>query len=247
MKGMRKVGVLVTGLVAGGLAACSPLRMGVPESLDREARPVPIHQDKDALGDGRLRVEEFFASYDTDAVERVSGAMSMATVCGARSAYRFELAHTRRANLLEVECEEQMSGKQAELAMGEGSTVGVSDSQNRVSCKLRGGGRLDFTQTRRLEGATTLAPIVQGQVEVEGVKLLVESTSAQQKGLPVPYLGFHFRRGEQPVASVQVHQPTQLWLAPDLSQQEREAVVLAAFSLMLQRTWTSSGPLDCGS
>ncbi|MFP2910935.1 hypothetical protein ACLESD_39050 [Pyxidicoccus sp. 3LFB2] len=238
MQWMQKVGVLVTGLVAGGLTACSPLRLGVPESLERQSQPLPIQQDKGSRQEGTLKVAEFSARYDLDSVDWTRGGSlgSGLTACGANAAYRFTLASTARETPVKVECEEQMSGK---------SAMGLSTSQNRVNCRLEGGGRLDLTQTRRMEGKATHAPIVQGQAQVGAVNLRVESTNEQQKGLPVPYLGFHLLRGEQPVASLQVLEPMQLWMAPELSAEEREAVVLTAFSLMLQRAWTSDGPLDC--
>jgi hypothetical protein len=236
MRGVRRV--VVMGLVMGGMTACSPLRLSVPDSLEREAPPIPIQVTRSSGDAGVLKAAEFTATYDLDGVDRTGGGVGSFTACRARAASRFELARTGREAPARVACEEQMSGK---------SAMGVSDSQNRMTCRLESGGRLDFTQTRRVEGITTLAPIVQGQAEVGEVKLRVESTSQQQKGMPVPYLGFHLLRGEQPVASVQVHQPTQLWLAPGLSAEEREAAVLTAFSLLLQRTWTDSGPMDCDS
>lgn len=236
--------LLTVGLLMCGLVACGPMHLAVPDPLGQQARPVEVERHRTGLFTGTLRVEEFSAGFDLDAVDELSTSMLGATLCGARGAYRFTLASATRTTPLTVECEEHMLGQKAEVGKLGPGTVEVSDSGNRVSCRLADG-RVDLTQTRRIEGVTTLAPIVEGKARVGAVRLTVESTSRQEDGLPVPYLGYHLRQGERLVASVQAHDPSQLWLAPDLSPEEREAVVLTAFTLVLQRTWTSGGPLDC--
>lgn len=238
--------LLTVGLMMWGLVACAPMHLAVPDPLGQQARPVEVERQRTGLFTGSLKVEDFAANFDLDAVDELSGSVLGATLCGARGAYRFTLASTARPTPLKVECEEHMLGQKAEVGNLGPGTVEVSDSGNRVSCRLADG-RVDLTQTRRVEDVTTLAPVVEGQTRVGAVKLKVESTSRQTGGLPVPYLGYHLRQGERLVASVQAYEPSQLWLAPDLSPEEREAVVLTAFTLVLQRTWTGNGPRECGS
>lgn len=242
----RETRLLTVGMLMCAVVACGPMHLAVPEPLGQQARPVEVERKRTGLFTGALKVEEFSASFDLDAVDTLSTEVLGATLCGARGAYRFTLASEARTTPLKVECEEHMLGQKAEVGRVGHGTVEISDSGNRVSCRLADG-RVELTQTRRIEGATTLAPIVEGKARVGAVKLTVESSSRQEDGLPVPYLGFHLRRGERLVASVQAYDPSQLWLAPELSPEEREAVVLTAFTLVLQRTWTGSGPLDCDS
>ncbi len=238
--------LLTVGLMLCGLAACGPMHLVVPEPLGQQARPVEVERHRTGLFTGTLKVEDFSAEFDLDAVDTLSTSLLGPTLCGARGDYRFTLASPVSATPLKVECEEHMLGQKMVVGELGPGTVEVSDSGNRVSCRLTDG-RVDLTQTRRIEGATTLAPIVEGTARVGAVTLAVESTSRQEGGLPVPYLGYHLRQEERLVASVQAYDPSQLWVAPELSPEEREAVVLTAFTLVLQRTWTSNGPLDCDS
>jgi hypothetical protein len=143
-----------------------------------------------------------------------------------------------------VECEEQMSGQQASFAML-GGELTLGDAQNQVSCQLVGeGGRAYFLQA---PGGDVLGvKRVEGQVSVGEVQLRVESLGRETQGaLGMPYLGFQLRRGDEVVGLVQTRGPMQLWLAPTLRAEEREAAVLGAFTLLLQQTWTDEGPRGC--
>ncbi|NTX52850.1 hypothetical protein [Myxococcus sp. CA039A] len=242
----RWVGVLMMGLMVGNGVACSPLRLAVPETLAREARPVPIERHQRFLGTGgTLSAAGYSALYATDAVEFMSGSLRNATACERKSAYRFTLASgVPSSRPTKVECQEKMTGVQAELEALKGQFT-VGRGQSRVLCELEGGGRVELTQSAERQRAVTEAPVVRGQAQVGEVRLSVLSASQSQHGLPVSYLGFHLLRDERTVASVQVVNPATLWMATDLSAEERDAVVLTAFSLMLQRAWTPEGPLDC--
>ncbi|MBF5042100.1 hypothetical protein FGE12_06815 [Aggregicoccus sp. 17bor-14] len=243
MDAKRLCAVLV-GMMA--MAGCAPVRLEVPEPLARDAAPLKVEKKYRHLLStrGTLKAGEYEAAFDEDGATTNRLGVGDAQLCHTEREYRFALASAGRAAPLEVECREQMTGQQVQLAAFHGELT-MGTAQNRVSCRVRGGaGQVDLQPAPGSAWVGTER--VEGQVTVGAVHLSAESLGYDTQGVAsVPYPGFQLLRGGEVVGVVQTQKPLQLWLSPSLRPEEREAAVLGAFSLLLQTTWTFEGPRDC--
>lgn len=236
---------VLVGMMA--VVGCTPARLAVPEPLARDAAPVEVEKKYRHLlsSRGTLTAGEYVAQFDEDSEDTGRIGLGRAQLCRATRAYRFELASPSRPEMLKVECEERMTGQKVATRIL-GGEASVGDAQNQVRCRVEGtDGHAEFHQAPG--GDVLSGKRVEGQVSVGEVRLSAESTGREAQGLGPAYPGFQLRRGAEVVGMVQTRGPMQLWLSPGLRPEEREAAVLGAFTLLLQRTWTDEGSRDCDS
>ena len=243
MNAKRLCAVLV-GTMA--LAGCTPARLAVPESLAHDAASLKVEKKYRHLfsSRGTLKAGEYVADFDEDSVSTGRIGFGAAQVCRSERDYRFALAAPGRSPL-KVACEEQMVGQQL-VTQVLGGELSVGDADNRVVCRVEGAEGLALFEESKW-GDVLEAKRVQGRVAVGGVQLSAESLSRKEQGVALPYLGVQLRRDGQVVGLVQTRGELQLWLSPALGAEEREAAVLAAFVLVLQRTWDVEGSRGCDS
>jgi hypothetical protein len=241
---VKRLCAVLVGTMA--LAGCTPARLAVPEALAQDTAPLKVEKKYRHLfsSGGTLKAGEYVADFDEDSVSTGRIGFGAAQVCRSERDYRFALAAPGRSPL-KVTCEEQMVGQQL-VTQVLGGELSVGDADNRVVCRLEGApGLALFEQAKGgdlLEGKR-----VQGQVAVGGVHLSAESLTREEQGVLTPYLGFQLRRDGRVVGLVQTRGEMQLWLSPALDAEEREAAVIAAFALVLQRTWDVEGSRSCDS
>lgn len=245
---MTRVTKLGLAVLAVGVTACSPLRLQVPDRL-AAVQPLPVTKKTTNIltGKGTLRVADHEARFNEDGARTSSSDWGTLKTCGTRRDYTLELAALSQATTLALRCQEAMSGKQADFPLW-GGELSVADAQNRLHCaEAAGKGRVDFREVRESGGRLQPGELqVEGQVELGATRLRLSSVSRDAQGHRLAYLGFHVARPDgEVVAAFQARQPAQVWLSPELSAEERDAAVLAAFTLALQQTWTGEGARDC--
>ncbi|MCI0671111.1 MAG: hypothetical protein L0Y64_11655 [Myxococcaceae bacterium] len=76
-----------------------------------------------------------------------------------------------------------------------------------------------------------------GSMRVEHVSLDIASNTQLEGGGQLAFAGYHLRFGQELVAAVETVNDGRVWLAPGLAPEVREAAVVGAAALLLDRDW----------
>jgi hypothetical protein len=222
------------GLLAAG---CTFPRLLVPDALrDAGGATVEVQRDLGGVQVADVRAERDGATEQTRQGENLLGASTRAHQ--VKSA--FALQAPRGTPPRRFECVRS-------VRIAEGAVLDPGAGRQRLDRTLHceqarapgaagaPAGVLHLAQAGGSEGEVP----VRGEVELDGVRLQVDSAHQTDQGRMEGVLGFTVREGGRVLALVQTVNGDQVWLAQGLSAAQRAAVGLAACALLLQGDWES--------
>jgi hypothetical protein len=221
-------------LLAAGIA-CTPRQLALaPELAGAPAlQPRITRRAVDGLSGrsaGTLALGSQLLTWQRATGRMEAGAPGPGSQCESEGAFSFSLPPARP-----VKCSERMKGTRGiGVANAE---IGVKELELEHHVQCAGvGAALELSDAGAAHGH------LRGTASLDGIALALESTFPPGSGWELPW-GFTLRDAQgRAVAAVQVQDPKQVWLAPQLAPALRSAVLFATSVVLLKSTGTEGCP-----
>lgn len=228
--------VLAALLGTSMFTGCTPLRMRVPDELG-QGEVYEAQQGARLFGKTKVQFGPW-AARTTKGGMPVTKSLGFGPLAVSERSEDFTFELTReQAAPRTVECSSLLRGKDVQTFAAGSVTGTLSDAgELRLSCMLHPVATGAPAVLRLITPVKGMKPrhLLSGEVVVGDTRLELDSTGLRGEQDAFGVAGFFLREAGRVVASVQTYSgANRVQLAPGLSEQQREAVALAAAALML--------------